>query len=72
MKSKVTVWFLTLIVAVTLIVSPGCDGTGTSSLLDATAVQLETSLISGMDSMLTFLMYKAFGIYDQAAAMGGL
>ncbi len=71
MKSKVTVWFLTLLLAVTMMLSLGCDG-GTSNLLDATAVQLETSLISGMDSMLTFLMYKSFGIYDQAIAMGGL
>jgi hypothetical protein len=71
MTKKLKVCFLLLLLTLVTVFSVGCTP-GASSLVDATAVQLETSLISGMNSMLTFVMYKAFGVYNQAAQLGAV
>jgi len=74
MSKKLKVWMLSLLLTVVMVLSSGCTlgGSGTSNLQDATAVQLETSLISGMNSILSYTIYKAFGIYNQVAQTGGL
>jgi hypothetical protein len=71
MTKKLKACFLSLLVTLVTVFSAGCTA-GISSLLDATAVQLETSLISGMNNFLTFVMYKAFGVYDQALQLGAV
>lgn len=72
MTKKLKGWFLSLLLTVVVMFPFGCTTTGSSSLQDATAVQLETSLITGMDSVLTFLIYKAFNIYNQASLLGAV
>ncbi len=56
MKKKVLMWTLTMGASLYCL---GCDG---GLLLDATAVQLETSLISLFDGLVTLLVYNAFNL----------
>jgi hypothetical protein len=66
MKDRLKAWLLLVLLAIPLACPLGCDGTGGSSVLtDAAAVQLETSLISSMNGVLTFIVYKTFNIPQQ-------
>lgn len=49
----------------------GCTtGTTDTALQNATAVQLETSLISSMDGLLTYAIYKALHLPVSTSTLG--
>lgn len=63
MKDRLKVELLSLLLLIPMGGSLGCNGISTNSILtDATAVQLETSLISSMNATLTYFIYKGLNI----------
>jgi hypothetical protein len=62
-KNKLMGFLLSAAIAVsTALTCAGCEVATSGTLEDATAVQLETSLISMLDSFLQLLIYNAMDI----------